>query len=322
MLSFLATLGATTPFFAVIGAGFFAAWRRLIDEAAGRGVHVFVFYFALPCLIFRAFATRPVEEILRLDYLIAYGIPSLLVYGAAVGAGLMLFRLKLGEAALHGQAAAVSNAGFLGIPLIVGIMGEAAALPVVIAIFWDLVITITLSIVLLEMAEARRQNATQRDNTRLWRVLLQVLRGVALNPFVLSIAAGILWSALGVSLPGPIDLLTRLLADAAGPAALFALGASLFGRPISSGMGQVASMSLFKLAIHPIAVGVSFHAFGIDPFWAAAGVLTAALPIAANVFIVGGRYQCYVARSATAILISTIIAVASVPAWIAWLGVG
>ncbi len=319
MAHLLAILGTTLPFFAVIGCGFFATWRRLIDEAAAKGVHVFVFYFALPCLIFRAFATRDMGEILRLDFLLAYGLPTLGVYLAAVAAGKLIFRLRLGEAALHGQAGAVSNAGFLGIPLIAGVMGEAAALPVVIAIFWDLVVTITLSILLLETDEARAKG----DGGRLLTTLGQVAKGTALNPFILSIALGILWAASGWTMPQPFDLLTGLLADAAGPAALFALGASLFGRPISKGIGEVASMSLFKLVIHPLAVAlVCFVLYPVDPFWAAAGVATAALPVAANVFIVGGRYGRYVARGSTAILVSTIVAVASVPIAIALLGVG
>lgn len=319
MAAFLAALAATLPFFAVIGCGAVAVWRGLMEERAVKGVHAFVFYFALPCLIFRAFATRDLGEILRIDYLLAYGIPTLLVYLAAVAAGLTIFRLKLGEAALHGQAGAVSNAGFLGIPLIVGVMGEAAAPPVVIAILWDLVVTITLSILLLEVAEARASGAGRKIGA----TVLQALKGAMLNPFVLSIAAGIAWSAGGLGLPGPIAVLIDLLADAAPPAALFALGASLWGKPISSGVKEVASMSVFKLIVHPAAVAfVCFTLYPVDPFWAAAGVLTAALPVAANVFIIGGRYGRYVARASTAILISTIIAVVSTPLVILWLGVG
>lgn len=317
MSSLLAILGTTLPFFAVIGCGWAAVWRRLMDEPAARGVHVFVFYFALPCLIFRAFALRDVAEILRVDFLLAYGLPSLAVYGVALLVARALFRLRLGEAALHGQAAAVSNAGFLGIPLIAGVMGEAAALPVVIAVFWDLVVTITLSILLLEIGEARRADKAAPGERAIGAVVGRALIGTAGNPFILSIALGIAWAATGWALPGPVDLLTELLADAAGPAALFALGASLYGKPISKGVGEVASMSLFKLAVHPIAVAVAFRLFDIDPFWATAGILTAALPIAANVFIVGRRYGQYVARSSTAILVSTVIAVASVPAAIA-----
>ncbi|MCR9220258.1 MAG: AEC family transporter [Alphaproteobacteria bacterium] len=318
MASFLAIFGATFPFFAVVALGAVGAWRGLLGQAAAQGVTVFVFYFALPCLIFRAFALRDLGEVLRWDYLIAYGAATLAVYLAALAAGRFLFRLNLGETALHGQAAAVSNAGFLGIPLIAGIMGPAATAPVVIAILWDLVVTITCSLVLLELHRAR-----QGEGGSLARAVAQAARGVLGNPFILSIAAGIAWSATGWSLPAPAGRLTGLLADAAGPAALFALGASLVGRPLSEGLGEVASMSLFKLLLHPLAVAlVCFQLYPIDPFWAAAGVLTAALPVAANVFVIGGRYGLYVARGSTAILISTAVAVFSVPAAIALLGLG
>ena len=306
----LAILIGTLPFFAVIGSGYAAGRLKLLSEAAAAGLNVFVFYFALPCLIFRAFALRDMGEILRGDYLAAYGLASLAVYVVAALAAHALFRLKPGEAALHGQAAAVSNAGYLGIPLIAGVMGEAATLPVVLAVFWDLVVTITLSVLTLE--------AERAGGRALGATLVRIARGVAVNPFILSIAAGVAWAATGWALPGPLDDFTGLLADAAGPCALFALGATLVGRPISRGIGEVASMSLFKLVVHPAAVAATcYWLLPVDPFWAAAGVLTAALPVAANVFIVGGKYGTYVARGATAILISTAAAVVTVPIVIA-----
>jgi malonate transporter and related proteins len=74
-------------------------------------------------------------------------------------------------------------------------------------------------------------------------------------------------------------------------------------------------MTLMKLAIHPAAFYFTTSLlFDVDPLWATAGLLGAALPIAANVFIVARQYNVYVARTSSAILVSTAVSMISVAA--------
>ena len=81
----------------------------------------------------------------------------------------------------------------------------------------------------------------------------------------------------------------RLLASAAGPCALFAIGASLGGRPVSIDRTVVALVGA-KLVAHPLAVAATMAALGVDPALASVAVLAAALPAASNTFILSQRY--------------------------------
>jgi malonate transporter and related proteins len=74
-------------------------------------------------------------------------------------------------------------------------------------------------------------------------------------------------------------------------------------------------MTFMKLALHPAALFFTTTViFTVDPLWATAALLGAALPIAANVFIVARQYDVYVARTSSAILISTAVSMISVSA--------
>jgi malonate transporter len=68
-----------------------------------------------------------------------------------------------------------------------------------------------------------------------------------------------------------------------------------------------------KLIIHPAALFLTTTMlFDVQPLWATAALLGAALPIAANVFIVARQYDVYVARTSSAILVSTAVSMISV----------
>jgi malonate transporter len=72
-------------------------------------------------------------------------------------------------------------------------------------------------------------------------------------------------------------------------------------------------MTFMKLAVHPTALFFTTTLlFDVQPLWATAALLGAALPIAANVFIVARQYDVYVVRTSSAVLVSTAVSVVSV----------
>lgn len=302
----------TLPFFALIGCGYLAGKKGILGEAGIQGLNAFVFYFALPCLIFGSLAAKPLADIVNPGFMGAYLSASIAVFATASFLGRLLFKGSLGICAIQGQAASVGNVGYLALPLIVALLGVEATLPVVLGWLVDLVILVPLSIALLEI---------DRYDTGAWNDFIRnVLKGVVMNPFVLSIAAGVLYAASGLAVPAPVDSFTGLLGKAAGPCALFALGATLAGRPMSEGLSEAAYMSAFKLFIHPAVMWVSMvMIFKVEPLWATAAVLTAAAPVAGNVYIIAQSFGVYVLRASTSILISTAIAVLSFSALAAFL---
>ncbi len=297
-------ISITLPFFALIGCGYAAARIQILPEGGIDGINVFVFYFALPALLFRTMATRPLADIVDPGFIGVYALTSLVVFAAGALIARLLFAAGLGGAALIGLAGVYSNSGYLGLPLVVAMLGEGAAVPIALALAVDLVLMVSIAIAALEVN--RGGDGGPGHGMR------NIARAVIFNPLVLSIGAGVAVSAAGMELVAPIETFTRFLSAAAGPAALFAIGASLVGRPLSSGLGEVTQMTCFKLIVHPFAVWAAMTLiYPVDPFWARATILVAALPVAGTVFVLGQRYRVYAARTSMAILSSTIAAMAT-----------
>jgi malonate transporter len=300
-------LNTALPFFALIFCGYGAGRFRLLSGASVAGVNAFVFYFALPAFIFNLLATSPLADVVNGPFVAAYLGTGLVVFAVAGVLGRLLFEVRRSEAALQGSAAVLGNTGYMGIPLVAAAFGDRAAIPLVLGLTLEATVLIPLTIILVE---------AQKGLDRGWSHLLGSVAGAMVrNPIIIAIFAGVLVSATSLGLPTPIENFTDLLGRAAGPCALFALGATLTSFPISTGISEVSYMTFFKLLIHPAAIWfATTRLFDVDPLWATVAILGAALPVAANVFIVAKQYDTYVERVSSAILVSTAISVVTVSA--------
>lgn len=299
----------TLPFFAVVGLGYLAGRRKLIPEAGVGHLNVFVFYFAMPALVIGALARQPLSVLLDSDFLVAWLVAGLAIFLIGALLARFLFGGRLGDMAIFGQACSVGNLGFLALPLMLAAFGKTAAGPVAAALVVDLVVFIPLSIALLEAA---------RRSGSVLSVMRQAFVGAVANPFLISIAVGVLLSATEIGLPGPLGTFAAFLGGAAGPAALFSLGLTLAGRRVEGALGGIAAMTLVKLFVHPLAAWLALTAFGLPPATVALGTVVAAMPVAGNVFVIAQQYGVAPRRSSAAILVSTVVAVVTVALALAW----
>ncbi len=307
-------LSVILPFFALVLTGYGAGRWRVIDAAGINGVNRFVFYFALPCLLFAKMAATPVSVVFNGAFLAAYVTGGLVLFGVAATIGRLAFRGNLAEGGLLGLAACYGNIGYMGIPLLVAVLGDSVAAPLALILTVDLVLFVPLAMLIIEIGKGEGESVRH--------VIRAAGRVLLTNPLVIAIVAGIAVSAAGVTLPGPVAAFTGLLGSAAGPGAMFGLGAVLAGRPVTSGFGMVAYMSLAKLIVHPIVIAAAMTAFGIAAPWSTAAVLAAGMPIAAVFFVIGQQYDVYPERASTAVLVSTVLSVLTLTALLLLLGDG
>lgn len=305
----LTVLEVTFPVFALVFCGYAGAHFRLLPDKAVDGINAFVFWFALPAMLFRVIGLRPFSELVEPAFLSAYVLAAALVFGATVVAA----RAGWVDVASRGRAQATSyaltathgNVGYLGIAL-VGELNRDYLPTVALTIVCDIFVLITVAIAMLEV-----QGSPQSSHSGL-RIAATVSRGLIRSPLVMSIGAGLLASLASLELPSVIDNFSRLLANAAGPCALFAIGAALGGQRLRAER-PVVVLTFIKLVIHPLVAALCLLVlFRVDPTMAAVGVLCAALPSASNTFIIAQRYQLETRSISAAILVGTFVAVLTV----------
>jgi len=141
------------------------------------------------------------------------------------------------------------------------------------------------------LAEAERGRADASAT------LAATARMMARNPIVLAITAGVTCAALDLRLSGALDAALAMLGAATTPAALIAVGAGLAGLRLGDALPESAAIAAAKLIVLPLAV------------WITATQVLALEPLAVAVATV----------AAGAILLSTLLAIATVPLVIAGL---
>ncbi len=304
----LAIFLETLPFFLLIGLGYGAGRTGFFTQEATSWLTKFVFYFALSAMLFRFAATLPVAEIFDPRFAVAYLSACLAVYLVATFVALAS-GASWQEAAIEAQCSTIGNTGFLGLPMYVVLLGEAAAGPMLMMLALDLIVFSSLIVIIITVAREGRFSA---------RLFATVGKGLLANPMIVSIAAGLLWSAAGLSMPGPMEDFVAILGAAATPGALFAIGASLAGKSAERFVVAVW-LSAAKLLLHPMAVAVSaLWIFEIDPYPAGVMIAAAAMPVAGNIFMLAQHYGIAPQRVSAAILVSTTVSILTVTLVVAW----
>jgi hypothetical protein len=202
--------------------GFLAARQRLLPEQAVPGLNAFVLYFALPCMLFRFGAQSPLLQLLNPTVLGVYLVVAVLLVLFALAMTLSN-TLGLKDAALGALVATFPNSGFMGLPLLVALLGVSAAGTVISAVMADMVVTSSLCLALASL-QGRQGRAP-------WVAARAALQRALSNPLAWAIALGGGMGALGYRLLGPADVVVRMLAEAASPVALFTVGAMLYRAP-------------------------------------------------------------------------------------------
>ena len=324
----LSILVVTFPFFALVLCGFGAARRRMLPLEAIPGLNAFVLYFALPCMLFRFGASMPLSQLADASVLLTYLLCALLTVAFVIAVTLGR-TIRWNDASFGALVGAFPNTGFMGVPLLVALLGPEAAGPTMVALLVDLVITTSLCIALSRLdvvpvaPEPIFNDMLGQSNgpvpvNPMRQAARKALWGVLTNPMPWAILAGALLSAFDLVLYGPVAKTVGLLADAASPVALFTIGAVLARSQMMGEQGehapipwtQYVPVALVKLVFHPLLVlmvGAALIHLGLPlgRFPLIVIVLVAALPSASNVSLLSERFGANTGRIARIILVST-----------------
>ena len=305
----LDVLQVTFPFFAVVLAGYLAARRHMLPLTAIPGLNGFVLYFALPCMLFRFGAGMPVAQLLDASVFGTYLLCALLMVAFALSISWSR-RMGWRDASFGALVAAFPNTGFMGVPLLVALLGATAAGPTIVTILVDMVITTSLCIALSQLDAAGQHGAAQAARNA-WV-------GVLRNPLPWAIVGGAVFSWQQWAWWAPVAKTVSLLGDAASPVALFTIGAVLARAQMQAHARphgplrwrDVLPMALSKLLLHPLlvaAVGMAAVALGVplEPQALKIMILVAALPSASNAAMLAERFGADSGRVAMIILVST-----------------
>jgi malonate transporter and related proteins len=294
----LSILSITGPIYLAVLLGFACTRFGLFAKADMRLFGKFVINLALPALLFTALSSRSVSEILNADYLGAYALAGLLT----IAAGMLLARLQgrrpMHYASMFAMGMSCPNSGFVGYPvLLLSLGGSVAGVALALNMMVEVLLLIPLLLAVADL-DGGKGGAVQ--------VVLRTLKGLARNPLIIALVAGLLVSLAGWTLPLAVSRTVNLFAQASGALSLFVIGGSLAGQSLR-GMGPaVLQITFGKLVLHPL---IMFAVLGwlvpvADPQLRTAVLLSTAMPIMGIYTILSQRHG-HEGISAAALLMTT-----------------
>jgi malonate transporter and related proteins len=297
-------LDAVLPVFAVVAVGYAFGRSELFDFPSALAINRFVYYAALPLLLFRLIATSPFE---RFEWFLVLGfvLAELIVYTVGFLVARYGFQRSWSESLLLGMSAAFANQVFFVLPIARQLFGDVGAFPVVVVSTFDVVVLLAGTIIILDASRGPAQGISA---TRILRLFVR-------TPPIIGIFAGIVANLIDLPVVGGFDFFARFLGETAAPCSLFALGLILVLRRDEASVGCPIAITILKLLAMPvIAWTLVSTMFQVSPEWSDPAMLVAAGPTGAMPFVLAMQYQIPVAAIARTILISTLASLVTVTA--------
>lgn len=303
------------PVFLVIGAGYASVRLGVMETSVVDALTMFATRIAVPTLLFTKMASLDLGLAFNADMLISFYTGALIAATIAVGAAL-LAGVDAPKAIVIGFAAMFSNTVLIGLPVIQRAYDQSAAEALVGVIALHIPLLFTLA--MLAMAVSRLRGGGQGG-------LLAALRTGVLesvqNMIMIGLALGFLFNLTGLSMPAPIDAALEIVAAAALPTALFALGGALTRYSVKAEIGWASASVALSLIVHPaIAYGLGAYVFELEPTFLRAAVVAASMPPGLNVYVFAALHRTGEGAAASAVVLGTALAVATASVWLAILG--
>ena len=241
------------PIFVIILVGAFLKRLGLLTDGFTSVADKLVFKVALPMQLFKDIATMDIRSDFSWDFVIFCMVATTLMFAACWLLGRLLFK----DGSMVGafaQASARGSAAILGIAFVENIYGSSGMTPMMIVAAVPLFNIYSVVILTVSSSSGKFSSA----------LVKKTLKGVVTNPIILGIAAGMVWSLLGLPWWPILSKSVGYLANIATPLALLVLGATFKGREALAKIGPTMLASALKLLIipaliFPVAIHLGFR---------------------------------------------------------------
>ena len=299
------------PVFIVVGAGYAAVKSKILADEPIDQLMKFAITFAIPCLLFRATSTIDLSAAFDWRIILAFYAAAVASFISAFIIVKNFFARRPGEAVGIAFAALFSNLVFLGLPISERAWGTGSLGPNFALVSVNAPICYLIGITAMELLRADGRDAVS--------TLRIVGNAIFRNSLMIGIGLGFMVNISGLELPEALLGAVDLLARASLPVGLFALGGVLTRYSLTKSLGEASLISVLSLVVQPALTLLFCRLLGLPESIVKSVVLIAAGAPGINAYLFASMYNRGLDAAASTVLLSTLLCVFSVSAWLVFL---
>jgi malonate transporter len=308
-------VGALLPVFFVLALGYIAGKRRAFDADQAAGLSELALGYALPASLFVGMTEIPKELLLQQGPLVLALILS--HDGLFVVAWLLLRNVK----SLQGPASviyalllATSATPVFGIAVLQPLLGDTSAGTVgLVALAINLVVPA--AIILLEVSATGMGAVSAPSSSRRAQVVAGIMSGLK-SPLLWGPVLGIAVVLLGLHIPKYIASCFEMIGSATSGVAVFTVGLTLAAHVFQLSKSVILA-TLGRITAQTAVLFALLKLLHVQSPFAREALVCCSFPLATIVVLLAAKYKTMEAESASALLLSTLSLVITVPIIIA-----
>lgn len=296
MDAFLSVILEVAVILLLIVSGYFTVKKGMFTKESLGSITSFLLYIVTPCLLVSSFLSAEPGKLDGWTMLLAVVLPALSIVISIAVSYLFFRREPLGRRRVLRFSTVFCNVGFMGIPLVEGIVGSEGVLygSFFIAVFnifcW------TYGYVMMGGGKVR-------------------LKALLLNPGIIGIAIGLPLYLLDVPVPAlfvePVELISALNT----PLAMIVVGGYIAQVKLRAFVSDLAvyKMAVLRLVVAPLLYLALVWLLRPDETLLMSTVIQAATPVAANCVLFAVQFGSDAELASKSVAVSTALSVVTIP---------
>jgi predicted permease len=310
MSNLLFSLNVTVPIFLVILLGYFIRRIGVVSDGFIDVANKYVFQIALPVMLFKDIAMTDTLSHVKVSFVMFCTLTTVVMFMLVWFASILFIKDKSLVGAFA-QASSRGSAAILGVAFVENICGNAGMAPLMIvaAVPFFNILSVIILIFSAELAEG--EGSVDKH-----AAVKKSLKGIATNPIILSILAGILFSLTGLDMPAIPARTINYVAQTATPLALIAIGGGFKAKEAMTRLKPAVVASIVKLVVLPGVFLPVAALFGFDKSEMAAILVMLAAPTTISCYIMAKNMKNDSVLTSNVILITTIVSSLTLTMWV------
>ncbi len=305
----ISLLNIILPVFFIIGVGFFCAKIKLINSSGVDQLLKISQNIFLPLFLFLSVSRIDLNHLLDIELLISFYVGAFSCFILGLLISKVFFKSSNEQAILIGFCALFSNSVIMGLPITELAFGKKALEGNFAIIAFHAPFCYILGITFMEVF--KQENNTNNEVTR------KIFKLIFSNSLTIGIILGFFFNFFQINIHISLQKALDMIAIAAIPLALFALGGVLIRYKIYNQFSKILVITMLSLIFHPlITLFLSSNIFNLKIEYVRSAVITASMAPGINAFLFSSMYNNSKDISAGAVLICTPLTIFSTSFWI------